>query len=68
MPALFLTRDEVIELTGYRMPGHMIAQLRIYGVRFFVAADGYPRVPRAEIDGSRDTVRRSRPNFDALSR
>ena len=68
MGRLFLSREEVIELTGYQKPGYMIARLKLYGVRFFVAADGYPRVPRSEIEGGDDRGRRRRPNFDALAK
>ncbi|MGR6036095.1 MAG: DUF4224 domain-containing protein [Candidatus Nitrosoglobus sp.] len=38
---MFLTRQELIELTGYKLPSYMIRQLQSYGLRFFVAADGY---------------------------
>ena len=63
---MFLTRDEIAELTGYQRPSCMIRQLREYGVRFFVAADGYPRVTRSEIECRQPTRPRTEPNFDAL--
>jgi hypothetical protein len=65
---MFLTRSELIELTGYRRPSCMIQQLQSYGLRFFVAADGYPRVARSEVEGNPRKVPKSKPNFAALGR
>ena len=64
---LFLTPDETAELTGYRKPSFQVRQLKTYGIRFFVAADGHPRVPRAEIEGGKDRTRHTAPNFDAIA-
>lgn len=63
---MFLTRDEIAELTGYQRPSCMIRKLREYGVRFFVAADGYPRVARSEIETKNQTRQRQEPDFTAL--
>lgn len=62
---LFLTNEELFEFTGYRRPSCMIRQLKEYGVRFFVAADGYPRVPRSTIEDPKEETR-ALPDFEAL--
>lgn len=43
----FLTRPELIELTGYSVRGKQVEWLRSNGWPFEVAADGGPRVLRA---------------------
>jgi hypothetical protein len=50
---LFLTDDEVTELTGYRQAGKQVAMLRRQGVPFHVNAAGHPKVARAILEGSR---------------
>lgn len=65
---MFLTRPELQELTGYKKPSCMIRQLQSYGLRFFVAADGYPRVARSEIEGGKQEKPKSRPDFSAFER
>lgn len=67
MSTLLLTRDEVRELTGYQRPSKQIAKLKEYGIRHIVAADGHPRVLRAELEG-KETQPRREPNFQALRR
>jgi len=62
---MILTRGEVSELTGYRRPSGQIKQLKIYGVRFFVAADGYPRVLRSDLEHHKKG-KVIEPDFSAL--
>lgn len=64
---MILTRTQVTELSGYRKPSCQIRWLRQQGLRFFVGADGYPRVPESEID-RKPTVRTTEPDFEALGR
>lgn len=45
---MFLTRDELIELTGYRQAAAQIRWFVDHGWRHVVGADGRPRVMRAE--------------------
>lgn len=47
---MILTRSEIAEFTGYLRPGKQIAWLRRHGLRFFVAADGHPRVLRTDLE------------------
>ena len=64
--SLFLTRDELEELTGYVRPSAQIRWLRENAVRHFVAAGGHPRVPRSEIDVQAPPARTVKPDFEAL--
>ncbi len=45
-----LTDEELADLSGYRRPSKQIAWLKKQGIRFFVAADGHPRVLRAHLE------------------
>jgi Domain of unknown function (DUF4224) len=49
---LFLTPNELIELTGYRQPSKQVAYLRSAGIPFYANAHGAPNVARAVIEGS----------------
>lgn len=48
---MFLTDDELFELTGYRQAAKQIAMLRKQGVPFHVNAANHPKVARAVIEG-----------------
>lgn len=68
---LFLTDEEVVRLTGYRRPHKQIDWLNQQRLRHWIAADGYPRVPRASIDGTATTQashdRREGPRLEGLA-
>lgn len=46
---LFLNRNELEEITGYKRPGAMRRWLGENGYKYEVARDGYPRVLRAAV-------------------
>ena len=48
---MFLTDEELFELTGYHQAKKQIAMLKKQGVPFYVNAAGHPRVARAIIEG-----------------
>lgn len=48
---MFLTAEELHELTGYTQRARQIAQLRKMGVPFFVNAAGRPVVVKAALSG-----------------
>lgn len=48
---MFLTEQEVADLTGYKQAGKQVAMLRRQGVPFHVNAAGHPKVARAVIEG-----------------
>lgn len=50
MTDLFLTPEELHELTGYRRPAEQRAFLKRKGWRFEVNAAGKPRVARAHLE------------------
>lgn len=60
-----LTTNDIQALTGYRRPSKQIGWLKQYGVRFFVAADGYPRVLKSDLEKPKDQRVKS-PDFNAL--
>jgi hypothetical protein len=64
---MLLTRKELHKLTGYERPSAQIRWLRQYGIRFFEAADGYPRVLRSDLE-NKEKSRGTSPNLSALKR
>ncbi len=51
---LFLTADELRELTGYAIKARQIAQLRSMGIAFRINGCGKPVVTRSSIDGVKE--------------
>ena len=49
--SLFLTRDEVAELTGAKLKRRQIAVLVRNGIRHTINAAGWPMVTRAAVEG-----------------
>jgi hypothetical protein len=47
---MFLTREEIKQLTGYKIPSAQIRWLQQEEFKFKVAADGYPRVLKSEVE------------------
>jgi len=64
---LTLTKQEVRDLSGYQRPSKQIEWLKRHGIRFMVAADGYPRVLRKDLE-SKENQQRKKPNFAALAK
>lgn len=67
MSDIALSREEIENLSGYQRPSKQIAWLRKHGIRFMVAADGYPRVLRREVESAENQPLRT-PNLEALRR
>lgn len=66
---MFLTDEELVELTGLRQGAAQIRWLHKFGVAHYVRADGRPRVTRAAVEGSGPAVKSvddEKPNFAAL--
>lgn len=66
---MFLTTDELTELTGYKRPTSMIRWLKENQFGFTVAADGYPRVLSEHVQirlTHKPIARRAVPNFAVL--
>ena len=47
---MFLTRNEIQQLTGYKIPSAQIRWLQKNGILFRVGADGYPRILLSEVE------------------
>jgi hypothetical protein len=64
---VFLTADELEQLTGYRRPGAQIRWLRSRAIRHYVNGAGHPVVARAWLDSDHDLVPIPvRPNLRAI--
>lgn len=68
---MFLTSDDIEELTGYKNHAKQISWLARNGIKFLISQDGTPRVLLSHINeimtnNSKPTRRRAEPNFDAL--
>lgn len=67
---MFLTRQEIVELTDYQLPAAQCRWLRDRGFTFEVGASGKPKVLRAHVEskmGLRPALSMStQPNFDAI--
>jgi hypothetical protein len=51
MSDTFLSKEDVVTLTGAKIKSKQIAQLRKMGLPFWINALGVPVVPRSAIDG-----------------
>ncbi len=60
---MFLSRDEVGTLTGYKHRAKQIAQLRLMGIAFHVNAAGDPIVAKATIEGRTPTKKTWEPSW-----
>lgn len=58
---MFLSRDELVSLTGYKVPKCQIAWLVKNGVKHWIAATGRPVVPKSAIDGGGKPDEESKP-------
>jgi hypothetical protein len=47
---MFLTKEELFQLTGYKRRAHIEAWLTQNGFRFVVGGDGWPRVLLAAVE------------------
>lgn len=59
---MWLTDQELYDLTKYRLPSKQIKWLKRHGVRHFIAADGHPRVMWAALQEQKHDG----PNLEAV--
>ncbi len=52
---LFLTENELRDLTGYRQASKQVAHLKAQRIPFHVNRAGHPRVARAILEGKKPT-------------
>lgn len=64
---MFLTQQQIQELTGYRRKCEQVRWLRKNGIRHYVRADGHPTVPANALEAPRQKVR-AEPNLEAVQR
>jgi hypothetical protein len=70
---MFLSDEDVKELSGYVNTSCQIRWLSQNGIKFLVRADGKPRVLQSHIEevmgvAAKTTKRRSEPNFAKLEK
>lgn len=65
MSTLFLSRNDLYELTGYTQGAAQIRWLRKNGIQHTVRADGKPRVVPAALSPNQKPAPRA-PNYDAV--
>lgn len=63
---LFLSPNELRELTGRKRKQLQREQLDTQGIPYWIAADGSPRVLRDALASRIAPTRRRKPNFEAL--
>ena len=71
---MFLNRNEIYQLTGYKIPSAQIRWLQKNGILFRVGADGYPRILLSEVEfqmlshtkSNKHLSVQETPNFEAL--
>jgi Domain of unknown function (DUF4224) len=62
---MFLTPDQLHELTGYTRKSAQVRWLRKNGIQHYVRADGRPSVP-VDVFTKPDAPQKRQPNFDAV--
>lgn len=67
---MFLTQEELKELTGFQIPKCQIRVLRENGIKFILGGDGKPRVLTAAVEDilgiKIKKIKNSTPNYQAL--
>lgn len=53
---MFLTKEELVTLTGFRRKSTQIAYLKRIGIAFTVNASGHPVVAKAAVEGQKKTT------------
>lgn len=66
---MFLTEEQLVDLTGLTQPAAQVRWLKANGVRHFVRADGHVRVPKKAVEGEDAGAGpvSAQPDFGALS-
>lgn len=66
---MFLSREELEELTERKRKADQVAWLRKHRIPFLVSASGHPRVSRSFVESvltGKRSVTEPEPNFEAL--
>ena len=66
---MFLTPDEIEELTERKRKADQAAWLRKHGIPFLIGANGHPRVSRSYVENvlaGRSDANQPEPNFAAI--
>lgn len=63
---MFLTKEELKTLTGYKRPAEQIGWLRLHGLRCWRNARGQVVVPRSEVEARGQRSKPFTPDFSSL--
>jgi hypothetical protein len=61
---MFLTQEELVELTGRKIKSKQIEELRRMGLPFWVNACGKPVVPVTAIEGRKESASKLKPAWE----
>jgi len=64
MADTFLTRDEIVILTGRKMKSKQAEALRAMGIPFYMNACNIPVVPRSVIESQKNHLPDRKPTWD----
>jgi len=64
MPNMFLTQEELVELTGRKIKSKQIEVLRRMALPFWVNACGKPVVPVTAIEGRKQPASKPEPTWE----
>lgn len=65
--SLWLTRDDIVELTGYKQPSRWPRALARMNIKYVLRdADGFPMVARSQF-GIERYAKRKEPNFESAA-
>jgi len=56
---MFLTEDELVDLTGYRQAAKQVAHLKAQRIPFHTNRAGHPRVARAILEGAKASAEKA---------
>lgn len=60
---MFLTEEELFQLTGFKQKSRQAARLRELGVAFYLSAHGHPAVIRSAVEGGKKAVVESKEGW-----
>lgn len=60
---MFLSKEEIARLTGYRQRAKQTEALSLMGLRFFLPPDGWPRVLKEDLENGQ---KKKEPDFASL--
>jgi len=57
--SIFLSKEDVAELTGHKRNDAQVDMLRTMGIQFYINASGRPIVPKSAIEGLKQDLKQT---------